>query len=483
MNDETIHINDKKVTEFYKNNPQIDPTIMNIILVNLLEQLTENIDDTIKNTIQSKMMRSIESLSNDVETLNTTLTSNNSEFLNTLNQQLSSTQKLLYDEMKTQLLTVQIENNSNIKEYFQEQSIMLINNINTTIENTIPRVNQQFYNDLQKCFNDFKYEIYQTATQTSTNTQDSFHKLGSLYNEKSSSFIQNIQHLITSSEARIQDNLITLQTDSRRDQLQDQLQSFLGKYTNSTYKGQFGENQLEITLCKLYPTAEVINTTGMTAACDFHLKRHNNPTILIETKSYEKNVTLGEVQKFIRDIENQKEHGIFLSQNSGITTKQNFQIDFIGSHIVIYIHNVDYSPQLIKLAIDIIDNLSPKLELLATNSPISNDNLQIENEVLKSINNEYQTFINEKISIIELCKTFNKELLTKLENMAFPNLDKLLTPHFSNIVTLNTNILLCDICNNFEASNNRSLNRHKSSCIKKHKQHITTTTNDHIVIK
>lgn len=483
MNDETIHINDKKVTEFYKNNPQIDPTIMNIILVNLLEQLTENIDDTIKNTIQSKMMRSIESLSNDVETLNTTLTSNNSEFLNTLNQQLSSTQKLLYDEMKTQLLTVQIENNSNIKEYFQEQSIMLINNINTTIENTIPRVNQQFYNDLQKCFNDFKYEIYQTATQTSTNTQDCFHKLGSLYNEKSSSFIQNIQHLITSSEARIQDNLITLQTDSRRDQLQDQLQSFLGKYTNSTYKGQFGENQLEITLCKLYPTAEVINTTGMTAACDFHLKRENNPTILIETKSYEKNVTLGEVQKFIRDIENQKEHGIFLSQNSGITTKQNFQIDFIGSHIVIYIHNVDYSPQLIKLAIDIIDNLSPKLELLITNSPISNDNLQIENEVLKSINNEYQTFINEKISMIELCKTFNKELLSKLENMAFPNLDKLLTPHFSNIVTLNTNILLCDICNKFEASNNRSLNRHKSSCIKKHKQHISTTTNDDIVIK
>ena len=155
----------------------------------------------------------------------------------------------------------------------------------------------------------------------------------------------------------------------------------------------------------------------------------------------------------------------------------------MGSHIVIYIHNVDYSPQLIKLAIDIIDNLSPKLELLITNSPISNDNLQIENEVLKSINNEYQTFINEKISIIELCKTFNKELLSKLENMVFPNLDKLLTPHFSNIVTLNTNILLCDICNKFEASNNRSLNRHKSSCIKKHKQHVLNTTNDEIVIK
>jgi hypothetical protein len=482
MSEDTICIKDKKVYEFYKNNPQIDPTLMNIILVDLMEQLVENMDDTFNNTIQSKIMRSIDSLSSEVNTITTTLSKTNEDFCNLLNEKLSYTQKILTDDMKSQMSTMQLENNTNIKEYFQEQCVLLINNSNTTIENIIPKANQQFYNDLQKCFGDFKYEIFQSTNQASSNTQENFHKLGSLYNEKSSLFIQNIQQLISSSESRIQDNLIALQNDSRREQLQDQLQSFLGKYNNSTYKGQFGENQLEITLCKLYPSAEVNNTTGMTAACDFHLKRNKKPLILIETKSYEKNVTLGEVQKFIRDIENQKQHGIFLSQNSGITTKQNFQIDFIGSQIAIYIHNVDYSPQLIKLAIDIIDNLHPKLELITSNKIEENEDIQIDKEVLNIINKEYQAFIKEKISIIDLCKTFNKEILSKLENMAFPKLDLVLKPHFSNIITLNENILVCDVCNKFEASNTRSLSRHKVSCIKKHSKNDTKTTGDDDVI-
>jgi hypothetical protein len=482
MSEDTICIKDKKVYEFYKNNPQIDPTLMNIILVDLMEQLVENMDDTFNNTIQSKIMRSIDSLSSEVNTITTTLSKTNEDFCNLLNEKLSYTQKILTDDMKSQMSTMQLENNTNIKEYFQEQCVLLINNSNTTIENIIPKANQQFYNDLQKCFGDFKYEIFQSTNQASSNTQENFHKLGSLYNEKSSLFIQNIQQLISSSESRIQDNLIALQNDSRREQLQDQLQSFLGKYNNSTYKGQFGENQLEITLCKLYPSAEVNNTTGMTAACDFHLKRNKKPLILIETKSYEKNVTLGEVQKFIRDIENQKQHGIFLSQNSGITTKQNFQIDFIGSQIAIYIHNVDYSPQLIKLAIDIIDNLHPKLELITSNKIEENEDIQIDKEVLNIVNKEYQAFIKEKVSIIDLCKTFNKEILSKLENMAFPKLDLVLKPHFSNIITLNENILVCDVCNKFEASNTRSLSRHKVSCIKKHSKNDTKTTGDDDVI-
>ena len=481
MSEDTIYIKDKKVYDFYKNNPQIDPTLMNIILVDLMEQLVENMDDTFNNTIQSKIMRSIDTLSNEVNTITTTLSKTSEDFCNTLNDKLAHTQKLLTDDMKSQMTTIQLENNANIKEYFQEQCLTLINNSNTTIENIIPKANQQFYSDLQRCFGDFKCEIYQSTINSSSNTQENFHKLSSLYNEKSSSFIQNIQQLISSSESRIQDNLVALQNDSRREQLQDQLQSFLGKYTNSTYKGQFGENQLETTLCKLYPSAEVINTTGMTAACDFHLKRNKKPLILIETKSYEKNVTLGEVQKFIRDIENQKQHGIFLSQNSGITTKQNFQIDFIGSQIAIYIHNVDYSPQLIKLAIDIIDNLHPKLELITSNKIEENEDIQIDKEVLNIIHNEYQTFIKEKVSMIDLCKTFNKEILSKLENIVFPKLDLVLKPHFSNIITLNDK-LVCDICNKFEAANTRSLSRHKVSCMKKYNKTHTKTTEDEDVI-
>ena len=64
------------------------------------------------------------------------------------------------------------------------------------------------------------------------------------------------------------------------------------------------------------------------ASCDFLLKRENKPTILFENKDYSRNANPEEVKKFIRDINERNQHGIFLSQNSGITTKHNFQIEF-----------------------------------------------------------------------------------------------------------------------------------------------------------
>ena len=67
-------------------------------------------------------------------------------------------------------------------------------------------------------------------------------------------------------------------------------------------------------------------------------------------------ITLDEVKKFIRFIIEEKCNGVFLSQNSGITSKQNFQIDMCNNNILIYLHNVAYDPTIIKTAIDIIDH-------------------------------------------------------------------------------------------------------------------------------
>ena len=167
-----------------------------------------------------------------------------------------------------------------------------------------------------------------------------------------------------------------------RDKIMNELSEFLGKYKNSSYKGQFGENQLESVLNQMFPSAEILNTTGIKASCDFRVNRLDLPTILFETKNYDRNVTLDEVKKFIRDIEEQKCHGIFLSQHSGITSKQNFQIDIKGSNVLVYVHNVDYCPQTIKIATDIIDSLSYKLAELEEGI----DEIYIPKEIIEEMN-------------------------------------------------------------------------------------------------
>ena len=69
------------------------------------------------------------------------------------------------------------------------------------------------------------------------------------------------------------------------------------------------------------------------------IKRHQKKTILFENKYYSTNVQKYEVLKFIRDCDEQNCSGILLSQNTGICTKDNFQIDIQNNNVLIYIHN------------------------------------------------------------------------------------------------------------------------------------------------
>ena len=77
----------------------------------------------------------------------------------------------------------------------------------------------------------------------------------------------------------------------------------------------------------LYPSAQDIEYVGdKKETGDIMLVRENKPTILVENKNWEKIVSKEEVKKFIHDVETQNCCGIFLSQNTGIANKRNFEI-------------------------------------------------------------------------------------------------------------------------------------------------------------
>ena len=231
-------------------------------------------------------------------------------------------------------------------------------------------------------------------------------------------------NIVTSSEDRIQKELAHSKENVISENLLNDLTEFFAKFKNSSYKGQIGETQLETVLNKLFPCDEIINTTSTKASCDFRITRHEKQPVLIETKHYERNVTLDEVKKFIRDIELNKCSGIFLSQHSGITSKQNFQLDISGKNIMIYIHNVKYDPTVIKLAIDTIDNISEKLKLINTDDAV---NFSISEEILCDFNKEYSNFIEQKLNLIEVIKSTQKSMLSQIEEMKFPCLSKYLS--------------------------------------------------------
>jgi hypothetical protein len=155
-------------------------------------------------------------------------------------------------------------------------------------------------------------------------------------------------------------------------------------------------------------------------------------------------------------------NGIFISQSSGICTKKNYQIEIHNNNIVVFLHNVEYSSTKIESAVDIIDNLSGKLRQYKSNA---NDDSLLSKELLDSINTEFQLFLTQKNAVIEVFKESQKKVLSQIDELRFPCLDKFLSTKYSAPVQKPG--LKCDLCKSFTANNLKALAAHKRGCVRK----------------
>ena len=127
--------------------------------------------------------------------------------------------------------------------------------------------------------------------------------------------------------------------------------------------------------------------------------------IIVENKDWERPVIQEEVKKFLRDIDMQKCCGLFLSQKTTITTKENYEINVHDGNVLVYVHCVNNDPEKIKIAIDIVDAFHNMLKNLDEESCSEENMNTISKEVTDHINVEYQNFLSKKN------KTIKKKLL------------------------------------------------------------------------
>jgi hypothetical protein len=464
------NIANKKIIDFYTQNPTINFEAVNLIFVDLFERLLGDMNSAMNSTINSQILSTVGEIKNEMTSLSSSMSKLNTDLTNSIFIKFQESKREYIDDVKSIISSNFSQNSEKLSSLLQQNNSQLIDKTTLLMNDILPKSNEGYYKQIQDSISIFHKSISDDTTKllNSNNKDESLSSFLSNFETKSSNLLQPLFSFINASEERINKNVISLKdatNNSAQDKIMNELSEFLGKYKNSSYKGQFGENQLECVLNQMYPSAEILNTTGIKASCDFRINRTNLPTILIETKNYDRNVTLDEVKKFIRDIDEQKCHGIFLSQHSGITSKQNFQIDIKGTNILIYVHNVDYCPHTIKIAIDIIDHLSEKMADLAEDV----DDIFIPKDVLDEINKEYSNFIERKTSIIDILKDFYKKITNELDEIKFPCLSKYLVSKCGSILNNENEMILCNICNKFEAINNRSLSAHQKGCRRKHK--------------
>lgn len=452
MSSSRFQISNKKIIDFYEKNPNLDFQAVNIVFIHLLEMLQNDLNKNINSSISSQILTEILNVKDNLNSINSSLY-----------MKLQENKRDTIEEYKTILSNNLFQNNDKLDSLIQQNTCHLLDKTTILLNEVLPKSNESQLTSIKESIFNFEKSVSSDSAKilNAVNKEEQLVQFITSFENKYNQLIQPFCVIVNSSEERLQKELNLMKSSQLPENLVHDLKDFFNKYKNSSHKGQLGENQLETVLNQVFPTSEVLNTTSIKAACDFRVNRTQKESILFETKEYDRNVTLDEVKKFIRDIEQQKCHGVFLSQNSGITSKQHFQIDMIGKNIVIYIHNVQYDSTFIKSAVDIIDNLHDKIILLNDDAV---DGFNISDENLQEINKEYTQFIQQKIKLTEVLKDSHKTSILQIENMKFPCLSKIITQKCGSILNNENVEIICNICNKFSATNNKSLAAHQRAC-------------------
>ena len=239
----------------------------------------------------------------------------------------------------------------------------------------------------------------------------------------------------------------------------DKLNNLLNRFENSSAKGKMSENLVLNTLKDMYPNAEIYSVGQTKETCDIMLVRNNKPKILVENKDWRRPVIQEEVKKFMRDIDTQKCCGLFLSQNTTITTKDNFEINVHDGNVLVYVHCANNDPEKIKIALDIIDAFSNTLKILEEESSSDQDMNVISKEVTDHINAEYQTFLSKKNKTIKIAKEFIQTLVKQIEEFTIPSLETYLLSKYS----LSSSKYVCEFCG-FVGKSQQSKSAHMRGC-------------------
>ena len=474
----SISTTNERIIRFYKENPTIHFEAVNLIFIDLFDQLLRDMNNTMNSTIQSQILSMVH---DNTEKINTMIYSVDSlkDTVQLMHTEITNNILLKFNEIKENYInnvrTLLKENTyEDIGSLLEKMNHQLIDKTTLVINEIIPKSQSQCYSQIHESIRSFHKSISDdTRVLLKYIDNNSVKDYMNHFEMKSSMMLQNLQQpiytYITSSEERIQQNIITMKDQNKN--IQEKMFGELSKIMNHCRENPLIEpnesNTMNIILNKMYNTSEVVNIRSPILSNKdntFLIKRTNKPKIIFHSVETDCNVNQEEITDFIHLMEEQKCHGIFLSQRSGFSNKPNFHIEIYNKMIMVFVHNVQYSTEKIKSSVDIIDNLSIKLREL------NNDNeyeYHIDKEILEEINKEYQNFMNQKESIMNVLKESQKKVFSQLDEFRFPALDKFLSTKYGAHV--HKQGLKCDLCKNFNANNLKALAAHKRGCFRKQK--------------
>jgi len=443
MTDE-LKISNKKIIDFYKKYSSLNFENVNLKFVEIFENILNDANGVIDNSILTSMLSKLQESNHNAE--KTLAQLQNITEINRLSNEKHSKEISTIEVILNQIKTSALENSNNLKSELSSNIMQQLSQ---------KQISQEHIGHIRSVM-ESQFNNYLDKTKVFYMS-----KLPEMINNTNQPLLQTI----TASEERINNSLSEIKEKSTINsentvELKNSLTEHILNSKTSSRKGDISENKLLPILNQIFPTDEVIhNGSGKQAhCCDYTINRNKGKNILIENKDYITNLGPDNIRKFIDDIERNNCHGIFISQQSGISGKSNYKIDIHKNNVLVYLHNVNYDIGKIKASVEIIDQLSERL------NEIDMDENNISKDDLNSINTEFSNFIESKENIIKMVNDFQKKLCTSLKQLNFSCLEKYLGSKFAHLKTFNFE---CDICGK-GWDTRRALAAHRKGCIKIH---------------
>ena len=446
----SIKLTNKKVVDFYQANPNISVDHVNLLLVDMMEKM---VHDSINSSIVSQLLERLQHVETEIKTTRESVTKLQPDMLLSFSVKLMEMKKEYMEDIRSILTTNVTEKIAPVmKEYvshLMDKTTILFQDIPKS-QDALSIKLQDSIRDIQKCIVDeskkvstgqtlqeFMFSIEQKFNTTQLLLNSSYEKMD--YGLKEIKLTQEHQHSAMKELSSMN---------------QQSVQDLLRKMDNSCSKGKVSENMLFHILQTMYPSAELdfVGTSKETG--DFILERTDKPKLLIENKNWEKNVSKDEVEKFMRDTSIQNCCGLFLSQHTGISHKENFEINVQNGNVLMYVHHVNNDFEKIKIAIDIIDHFKEQLDSLDKDVEVDT----IPKDILKKINDEYNAFISKKSEMQKYVKDFTTKMCKQIDDITIPSLSLYLSTKYTSV----NNYIICE-CGK-ECKNKQAYSAHKRGC-------------------
>ena len=429
-----IEINNKKIYDYYTQNPNVNIETMNLILLNFIESITNDMSKVMQDTMHLQIINELKEVKGQISNLQESIMNKLFEY----NKSFIETTKMI-------ITVTSSESNEKISSFLQRNLDSFIDKISILIPKTHDDIDKKIQEYISNIHKNILFDIQQLLSNKS---DVSLKEFISSFETKITNLQQPLYSLIHSNQEQLSSKILNINSDlsiskQSTDKLYVEMTDYLSKYKSSSqFKGQCSEIELGKLLNEMFKSDKILSMSSIPESGDFILERDGKRYIMFETKSYTSNVDTQEVLKFLNDSKKTNLHSIMMSQTSGIVGKPDYTIEITtNGKVLVYITDVNYSTDKIRNAVDIINNLSHKLEKIYGGT--KEDNITINKDVLEKINQQYIDFIESKNKLKDIIKEQNKQLNNQIELMIMPDLSQFLKITYGNVEKKN---LYCSIC-------------------------------------